>query len=101
MRVFQITAVAASLALAPAVAAGAASVEEKNCKFYPKGGLLKSSYELVGAEACKAACSETDGCTAWSYLPHNFRPKKGPGYCRLMAEVGEEKPDKREFCGRI
>jgi len=97
MRVFQIAIAAASLALA----VEAASAAEKNCKFYPKAGLLKSSYELIGAEACKAACTGTDGCTAWSYLPHTFRPKKGPGHCCLMAEVGEEKADMREFCGRI
>ncbi|WP_170134905.1 hypothetical protein [Acuticoccus kandeliae] len=75
--------------------------EEQHCKLYPNGGLLSQSYELVGEAACKASCSQTNGCTAWSYTPHNFNPKNGPGECRLMAEVAEEVADARDYCGRM
>ena len=79
----------------------AAGTEEVHCKLYPKGGLLAESYDLVGAEACKALCVETDGCTAWSYTPHNFNPKDSPGWCRVMAEAGEQEDDDRDYCGRL
>lgn len=81
--------------------AGPAAAEEKQCKLYPKAGLLANSYDLVGAEACKSACQETDGCHGWSYTPHNFNPKTAPGQCRLMAEIGEEVEDQRDFCGQV
>ena len=83
------------------LAGGAAAAEEAHCKLYPKVDLLLSSYDLVGAGACKAACVETEGCTGWSYTPHTFNPKTGPGHCRLMAEVGEQVENDRDFCGRI
>lgn len=78
-----------------------ASAQEKHCKLWPEGGLLAHTYELVGPEACKIACTETDGCTAWSYQPHNFNPKSSPGECRLMAAVSEEEENPKDFCGRL
>lgn len=78
-----------------------ASAEETHCKLLPKAGLVAQSYEIIGAEACKAACTETTGCTAWSYTPHNFNPKNGPGWCRMLDEVAEELADDRDFCGRL
>ena len=78
-----------------------AGAEETHCKFLPEGGLVGHSYELVGPVACKQACTETDGCTAWSYQPHNFNPKNGPGECRMMSAVLEEVDDTRDFCGRV
>lgn len=83
------------------VLASQAAAEEAHCKLLPEGGLVGHSYELVGAEACKEACTETDGCKAWSYTPHNFNPKNGPGECRMMSAVLEEVEDKRDFCGRL
>lgn len=84
-----------------ATAASKGFAQEKNCKLYPEGGLLKQSYDLIGPEACKAACTETNGCSAWSYTPHNFNPKSAPGECRLMEAVSEEAEDSRGFCGRL
>lgn len=84
-----------------AVLADPVAAEQSHCKLYPKYGLLMLSYDLVGPEACKTACVETETCTGWSYTPHTFNPKTAPGQCRLMAEVHEEVPDNREFCGRL
>lgn len=93
---FAATAISAIIALnSQAIAA------ENHCKLYPEGGLVGQSYELVGAEACKEACTEADGCTAWSYTPHNFNPKNAPGECRMMSAVAEEVEDARDFCGRL
>lgn len=89
------------LAAGMAVFALQAGAEERHCRFYPKAGLIASAYDLVGAEACKAACVATQGCAAWSYTPHNFRPDTGPGWCRLMAAVDEEVDDDRDYCGRL
>lgn len=77
------------------------AADEQHCKLLPKAGLVAQSYEIVGAAACKAACSETEGCTAWSYTPHNFNPKSGPGWCRMLDEVAEEIADERDYCGRL
>ena len=78
-----------------------ATAEEQHCKLLPKAGLVAHSYEIIGAQACKAACVETESCTAWSYTPHNFNPKTGPGWCRMLDEVAEEIADDRDFCGRL
>lgn len=83
---------------------GAAAADEvkANCKLYPKGGVIKTSYKLIGPANCLAECKKTDGCSAWSYTAHNFRPKKAPGECRLLKEVGEEKKSRRaDSCGYI
>ncbi len=82
-------------------AASQATAQEKNCKFYPEGGLLKRSYELIGPEACKDACTQTDGCKAWSYTPHTFNPTSAPGDCRMMEAVSEEAENDEDFCGRL
>ncbi|UYV38805.1 PAN domain-containing protein [Rhodobacteraceae bacterium D3-12] len=79
----------------------AAWADAQHCKLVPKGGLIADSYEIVGDEACKQACEETQGCTAWSYTPHNFNPKTGPGWCRMLGEVAGEIDDKRDYCGRL
>lgn len=93
----------AGLALISGLVAGAdrAGAAEQHCKIYPEAGLLAESHEIVGEDACKAECAAVAGCTAWSYTPHTFRPTDGPGWCRLMAEVGEETADKRDYCGRM
>ena len=85
----------AALLVVPALA------EEKHCKLFPKADLVAHSYEIIGAEACKSTCAETRGCTAWSYTPHNFNPKTGPGWCRMLKEVAEEIADDRDYCGRL
>ena len=93
----------AGLALAALLLSTAtASAQEikANCKLYPKGGVLKTSYKLIGPAACQAECSKTSGCAAWSYTAHNFRPKKAPGQCRLLSAVAEEKKAGRaDSCG--
>lgn len=82
--------------------AAAADETKANCKLYPKGGVLKTSYKLIGPAACLAECKKTDGCTAWSYTAHNFRPKKAPGQCRLLKDVAEEKKSRRaDSCGYV
>ena len=79
---------------------GAASAEE-GWKLVPEGGVLSTSYELIGPGACEASGVETDGRTAWSYLPHNFNPDTAPGQCRLLSAISAEETDSREFCGRL
>lgn len=78
-----------------------ANAEEAHCKYYPKVDLLLDSYELIGPENCRAACTETEGCTAWSYTPHTFNPTGAPGRCRLMDDISEEVEDNRDYCGRV
>lgn len=87
--------------VALAALSGGATAEEQHCKLIPKWDLVLDSYDIVGAEACKAACVETEGCTAWSYAPNTFRPKDGPGWCRGMEEVGEQEENDRDYCGRL
>lgn len=99
MKTFSICALSLAL-LVPAIATA-----QEECNFETNSGTLAQSYELIGVEACTDFCSETDGCTAWLYTPHNFNPEGAPGDCRLYAEAsGTREPDETaptQYCGMV
>lgn len=81
------------------------ALAQEECNFETNGGQIAVSYELIGAEACAASCTDTESCTAWLYTPHNFNPDGAPGECALYAEAsGIRAPDETastQYCGMI
>lgn len=94
-----------TFALFAALALPVSAQAQEACNFESNAGTIAESYDLIGTEACIGFCSETEGCTAWLYTPHNFSPKTAPGYCQLYAEAtGTRDPDASaptQICGQM
>ncbi len=93
------------LAAFAAIALPMAAAAQEKCNFESNSGQMAESSDLTGVAACTAFCTESDGCGAWLYTPHNFNPTGAPGHCQLYAEAsGKREPDasaSNQFCGMI
>ncbi|MGR3638498.1 hypothetical protein [Alterinioella nitratireducens] len=92
---------ALAAAVLTALALPAAAQDYENCQWQSNEGRIAQSYELVGPAACEALCTETEGCSSWYYIPHNFNPTGGPGECGLYGAASDPQPHDREYCGTV
>ena len=49
---------------------------------------------------CAKACTEADGCIAWTFQPHSF-DKDMPGQCKLIDKIFSEEESAKVFCGKM
>ena len=77
----------------------AADGDHKNCSISPVSQLaFVDTYKTP--DECAKACTETAGCTAWSFRPHSF-DKDMPGQCKLIDKVFKVEESAKTFCGQL